>query len=133
MNGRAAYLDASAFVKLLVPERESRALRRYLERWPRLASSAVTRTEAVRALRRSGYEDRVVPARRLLKRMSLIRIDEPLLDRAADLSPPELRTMDAVHLAAALTLGDDLGVLLTYDARLAQAAETTGLTVEAPR
>jgi predicted nucleic acid-binding protein len=64
--------------------------------------------------------------------MRLVRIDEPLLDRAGDLEPPQLRSLDAIHLAAALALGPDLGVLLTYDERLREAASAQGLTVASP-
>ncbi len=132
MNGRAAYLDTSAFIKLVMAEAESDALRRFLMRWPARASAALLRTEAIRALRRAGYESRVGPARRLFRTLRLIRLDEPLLDRAADLDPREMRSLDAVHLAAALAIGPDLGVMVTYDERLADVARDAGLIVESP-
>lgn len=131
-SGRAAYLDTSAFVKLLVVEPESAALRERLRRWPERVSATLLRTETVRALRRSGHEHLVGTARRLLGAMVLIRLDEPLLDRAADLGPPRLRSLDAVHLAAALSIGPDLAVLVTYDDRLRGAALEQGLDVESP-
>src|SRR5579872_7348593 len=117
MNGRLAYLDTSAFLKLVVAEPESSALQRFLQRWPDRASAALLRTEAVRALRRAGYDHRLGSARRLLRAMRLIRLDEPLLDQAGDLDPRELRSLDALHLAAALAIGMDLGVFVTYDQR----------------
>jgi predicted nucleic acid-binding protein len=132
MSGRAAYLDTSAFVKLVVVEPESAALRRFLMRWPDRTSATLLRTEAVRALRRSGHDSHVGAARRLLRAMKLVRLDEPLLDRAGDLDPRELRSLDAVHLAAALAIGPDLGVLVTYDDRLGDAARQRGLVVESP-
>jgi len=132
MNGKAAYLDTSAFLKLIVAERESGALRQFLLRWPERTSAILLRTEAVRALRRAGYDSQVGAARRLLGSMRLIRLDEPLLDRASELEPREMRSLDAVHLAAALTIGSDLGVLVTYDERLAGAARKRGLTVSSP-
>lgn len=132
MNGRAAYLDSSAFVKLLVAEPESQALRTHLRRWPERVSATLLRTEVVRALRRSGHGHLVGPARRLLGAVTLVRLDEPLLDRAGELEPAGLRSLDAVHLAAALSVGPDLGVLLTYDDRLRDAALAQGLAVEAP-
>lgn len=132
MSADTAYLDTSAFVKLLVKEPESGALLDALRRWPDRASSTLLRTEAVRALRRSGNEQLLGPARRLLGAVHLIRTDEPLLDRAGDLPPLGLRSLDAIHLAAALSIGPDLGVLLTYDERLAEAARAQGLRVEAP-
>lgn len=59
-------------------------------------------------------------------------LDEPLLDRAGDLGPGELRSLDAVHLAVALSIGPDLGAVLTYDVRLREAALSQGLEVESP-
>ncbi len=132
MNGRVAYLDASAFVKLVIVEPESAALRRFLARWPQRASAALLRTEVARALRRAGYEAQVGTARRLLAAMWLVRLDEPLLDRAGELEPRTLRSLDAMHLAAALAIGPELGAFLTYDERLAEAARGVGLTVHAP-
>jgi uncharacterized protein len=130
--GAVAYLDTSAFVKLIVAEPESSALRRAIARWPQRASSALLRTETIRALRRSGNTGQVPAARRLLRGVSMVRVDEPLLDRAADLEPDELRTLDAIHLASALELGQDLGVMIAYDIRLKAAAQAYGLVVESP-
>ncbi|HXD81477.1 MAG TPA: type II toxin-antitoxin system VapC family toxin [Candidatus Acidoferrum sp.] len=132
MSVKAAYLDTSAFLKLIVAERESATLRRFLLRWPQLTSAILLRTEAVRALRRAGYDSQVGAARRLFGSMRLIRLDEPMLDRAAELDPREMRSLDAVHLAAALTIGSDLGILVTYDERLAGAARQRGIKVSSP-
>ena len=132
MNARVGYLDTSAFVKLLVREPETAALRSALQWWPELASATLLRTEAVRALRRSGNARLVGAARRLVSTLRLIRLDEPLLERAGDLEPVELRSPDAIHLAAAMTLGPDLGVLFTYDDRLRDAATASGLVVASP-
>jgi predicted nucleic acid-binding protein len=132
MTGRAAYLDTSAFVKLIVAETESVALRDRLRRWPERVSAALLRTETVRALRRSGNDRLVGDARRLFATITLIRVDEPLLDRAGDLGPVRLRSLDAIHLAAALSVAPDLGVLFTYDGRLRSAALAEGLDVESP-
>jgi predicted nucleic acid-binding protein len=132
MSGRAAYLDTSAFLKLLVAERESAALRDFLLRWPERVSATLLRTEAVRALRRAGYDKQVGAARRLFGTLRLIRVDEALLDHASELEPREMRSLDAIHLAAALTTGSDLGVFVTYDERLADAARERGITVTSP-
>lgn len=132
MPGPVAYLDSSAFVKLVVAEPESAALRRAIARWPQRASSALLRAETIRALRRSGNTGQVPAARRLLRAVSMVQVDQPLLDRAADLEPGELRTLDAIHLASALEIGPDLGVMLAYDIRLRSAAQAYGLVVESP-
>ena len=132
MAGAVAYLDTSAFVKLVVAEPESSALRRAVVRWPQRASSTLLRTETIRALRRSGNTGQIPAARRLLRGVSMVRVDEPLLDRAADLEPAELRTLDAIHLASALEIGQDLAVMIAYDIRLKAAAHAYGLVVESP-
>jgi len=132
MNGRVAYFDTSAFVKLVIAEPESAALQRSLLRWPERASATLLRTEAIRALRHAGHDTSVGVARRLFGALHLVRLDEPLLDRAGDLTPPGLRSLDEVHLAAALAIGPDLAVFLTYDERLGQAARAAGLVVDSP-
>jgi hypothetical protein len=132
MNGRTAYIDTSAFVKLLVAEPESVALGTRLRRWPDRASATLLRTETVRALRRSGNDHLIANARRLFRAIHLIRLDEPLLDRAGDLGPAELRSLDSVHLAAALSIGPELAVFVTYDGLLRDAALSQGLDVESP-
>lgn len=133
MSGSTAYLDTSAFVKTVIDEPQSAALRQRLARWPNRASATLLRTEAVRALRRSGNSDRIDEARQLFAELRLVRLDEALLDRAGDLGPVELRSLDAIHLAAALAIGGELGVMFTYDERLRAAAETQGIDVESPR
>lgn len=132
MSGSVAYLDSSAFVKLVVAEAESEQLQSELVRWPRQASADLLRTEVQRALRRAGRVDLVGPARRLTATLDLIRLDSPLLDRAGELEPSALRSLGAVHLAAALTLGPDLGALFTYDDRLREAATLAGMDVRSP-
>ena len=132
LSAAVAYLDTSAFLKLVIAEEQSPALQAFLLRWPQRASADLLRTEAVRALRRAGYGDRVGAARRLFSSLRLIRLDAPLLDLAGDLNPRGLRSLDALHLAAALTIGDDLGVVVTYDARLAEAARERGLVSDSP-
>ena len=133
MNGRAAYVDTSAFLKLIVAEPESAALQTRLRRWPDRASATLLRSETVRALRRSGNGHLLGETRRLFGTIRLVRIDEPLLDRAGDLEPVELRSLDSIHLAAALSIGADLGMIFTYDLRLRDAALAQGLDVESPR
>ena len=131
MNGKIVYLDTSAFVKLIVAEPESPALRRYLRRRGQPASAGLIRTEAVRTLKPHGATS-VATARRAFNRMLLIRLNAGLLDRAGELEPLELRTLDAIHLAAAESLGTDLGVIVAYDQRLVDATTNLGLPVSSP-
>ena len=124
------YLDASALVKLVIREPESDALDAWLHAREAIASCALARTEVVRAALPSGRAA-LTRARRLLDEVELIRLDDELLDLAGELEPP-LRSLDAIHLAAALELGDELEAVVTYDARMARAAEQLGLVVSAP-
>jgi predicted nucleic acid-binding protein len=132
MSASTAYLDTSAFVKLLVAEPESGPLRHVLTRWPTRASATLLRTETLRALRRCGHEHLIGRARQLLGAVHLIRLEEPLLDRAGEIIPVELRSLHAIHIAAALSIGPDLGLFLTYDQRLSEAALAQGLNVDSP-
>ena len=128
------YLDTSALVKLVVMEPESLALRSYLERFPsdtRFAS-ALARTELVRAVAGRGSLEIVEHARRVLARLDLVTLSNRLLDAAARMAPPELRTLDAIHLAAALT-APDLRAIVTYDSRMTQAAANAGIAVVDPQ
>ena len=126
------YLDSSALVKLVITEPESSALRRYLGEEPGRASCALARVEVLRAVR--GHGPRALTrARRLLQRLNLVQIDEELLDVAAAVDPRVLRSLDAIHLAAAQLFGGELTAIVTYDRRMAAAAALVDLTVAAPR
>ena len=128
---RATYVDSSALVKLAVREAESVALRRYLNRHRPLVSSALARTEVVRALLPLG-QDAVRRGREVLARVDLLRINDRVLDAAGMLEPSELRWLDAIHLASAEQLGSDLRGFVTYDERLAAAAGSRGIRVIHP-
>ena len=128
---RATYLDSSALVKLAVQESESAALRRYLGRRRLLVSSALVRTEVIRALLPSG-PGAVRRGQDVLASVNLVRINDRVLDAAGAMTPPDLRSLDAIHLASAELLGSDLGVFIAYDVRLASAARTRGLRVVQP-
>jgi predicted nucleic acid-binding protein len=133
MSAEVAYLDTSAVVKLLVREAETTALRRRLRSWPRRASSALLRVELLRTVRRAGLPRLMEGARRQLASIDLIRLDDDLLERAAEIEPSTMRSLDAIHLATALDLGSDLAAVVTYDARMSAAAQALGLPVVAPR
>ena len=129
----ALYLDSSAFVKVIVDEAESAALRAFLAAsGARRVSSALLRTEALRAVRHLG-SDALGTAREGLRRVDLIGIDDRVLDSAGILEPRVLRTLDAIHLATALAVGDDLDAVVTYDEHMVAAARLVGLTTATPR
>jgi predicted nucleic acid-binding protein len=128
------YLDSSALVKLVVSEAESNALRTYLaeRRSDVRMAAALARTEVVRAIAMHRSIELVATARSIIARLHLVPLNNRLLDAAATTLPPELRTLDAIHLAAAIT-APDLRAIVTYDKRLTEAAAIAGLAVVAPR
>jgi uncharacterized protein len=129
---KAAYLDSSAIVKLVVREAESSALRRYLRRRGPLLSSALARTEVLRSLLRAGPAA-LVRGQDALACLDLVRLGNRVLDGAGMLPPPDLRSLDAIHLATAQQLAEDLGPFITYDERMAAAGRALGLRVVSPR
>jgi uncharacterized protein len=129
--GTLLYLDSSAIVKLVVPEPETKVLLLILRSWPDRVSSVVARIEVERVARRIGG-GAIRRSRTVLSRIGLVALDDAVVDRAAALDPPVLRTLDAIHLATALSLGRDLGAICAYDERLTGAAAARTLEVIAP-
>jgi predicted nucleic acid-binding protein len=127
----ATYLDSSAIVKLAVEEPESAVLRRYLRRRT-LVSSVLARTEVPRALIGEGAKG-LAAGRAVLARLDLIRVNDKVLDAAGQMLPPDLRSLDAIHLATARELGRDLSRLIAYDERLLEGARRLGVPVASPR
>ncbi len=128
----AYYFDTSALVKLVVAEPETAALRAWLteaDRGP--VACDLVRTELMRAVRRSA-PDRVGRARQVLDGVTLCEVTSAVFEAAGRLDPVTLRSLDAIHLASALDLGDDIEGFVTYDARLAESATAFGLSVVAP-
>lgn len=128
------YLDSSALVKLVLPESETAALLSIFPRFAGVVSSALAEVEVHRAVWRVSSNPKTRQhAGEVLARVDLIEIDDPILNVASVLEPKTLRSLDALHLASALSLGPDLEALVTYDVRLAEAARDAGLEVLAPR
>jgi predicted nucleic acid-binding protein len=126
------YLDTSAFLKLVVAEADSTALRTWAEGDEReLFSCDLLRTEALRTARRHST-DALREARDRLDAVTIIEVSTAVCERAADLDPAILRSLDAVHLAAALSVGPELEGVVTYDDRLAAASALHGVAVVAP-
>ena len=129
----AFYIDTSALVKLMVGETETAALRSWLQEADRdPVSCGLARTELMRSVRRV-VPDRALQARSVLDAVTLVDVTAAVFEVAGRLDPVGLRSLDAVHLAAALDLGDDLEGLVTYDDRLADAAIANGVPVVAPK
>ncbi|MCL2804168.1 MAG: type II toxin-antitoxin system VapC family toxin [Micrococcales bacterium] len=126
------YVDTSALAKLVAREEHSTAIRR----WWRAnqldsVSSRLATTELIRSVRRLS-PDLVPSVNQVLDGLELVEIEPMDFDVAANLEPPVLRSLDALHLAAALDLRPDLAGLVTYDRRLANAATLANVEVVAP-
>ena len=133
MNGGLLYLHSSAPVKFVLVEPETDALMKFLSGWPERISSVLARVEVLRAARRAGVQRDVYRrAESVVARIGLVGIDDAVLGLAADLEPLGLSTLDAIHIATALSLGEELGGLVSYDARLSRAATSSGISVLAP-
>jgi len=134
VRGETLYLDSSALVKLVLPEGESGALLERLAAWPIRMTSEIARVEVLRAARRAALDPAVGQrAEAVMAALHLIKIDDEILSRAAMLEPRTLRSLDALHLASALTLGESLGAMAIYDLALATAATALGVAVIAPQ
>lgn len=125
------YLDSSALVKLFVNEPESEPLRRSVEGLANLTSSVIARVETSRAARAVGLPASAASA--TLATVSLIPIDDAVIEAAVEVDPVTVRSLDSIHLASALSLGDQLGALVTYDQRMRIAAEQASIVTLAPR
>ncbi len=124
------YVDTSATAKLLLEESESAALGEFLRSAETpLVTSRVGIIELRRIGRRSGADANRADA--LAATLVVVELDE-VIERAALSIDPTLRTLDAIHLATALAAADSIAGFVCYDARLAAAAESLGLTIVTP-
>jgi predicted nucleic acid-binding protein len=131
------YADASALVKFVLDEPESRALRAFVADAD-LVSSDLILTEIPRAVRRAVDDHPDLPLEPLLEgvgalveAIALRPVDRPLLAAAGALEEPALRALDAIHVASALDL-QPIDTFVTYDERQAAAARLAGLRTIAP-
>lgn len=126
------YVDTSALLKLIADERETPALRAWChEHRVRFMSADLIRTEVMRAMRRINPAH-ASEARRQLGSIGIINVDHSVYDEAGITPTIELRSLDAIHLTAARLFGDQLDGMLTYDERLAEAAQAVGIRVFGP-
>jgi len=129
---KAAYLDASALVKLFKAEPETAAFRAALAQWPVRVASELIRVEAICTARRLGGRDVLDRANAALERITLIPLTQHVIELAVGEHAPPLRAMDAIHLATAVTIREDLGAVFVYDGDLHAAARAHDLNPLAP-
>ena len=141
------YFDTCALIKLVRADAQSAALGAFIEARPstRWFTSEVARTELARTVRRVNHDDsgrladearlraELSHAELLWDRLDLIAVSTRVLTEAAAIEQPFLRTLDAIHLAAAMSLRASLSAFVTYDKRLAATAGELGLPVRSPR
>ena len=126
------YMDASALVKLVITEDESNALREYIGEGATLTSSRVGEVELRRVTGRQAERPADATVDAVLRATSFVELDPLIAGSAGRIGPATLRSLDAIHLASAMALGDELDVFVTYDGRLADAARGAGLRVVSP-
>lgn len=127
------YLDSSALMKLVRREDETDSLVDWLDTWPEhpVVTSELGRVEVLRAARRMSSQA-LAEAHAVIGDMDLIPIGRSVQGIAADIEEPVLRTLDALHLASAMLLGEDLTAFVAYDHRLVTAARGVGVEVVVP-
>ena len=127
------YLDASAVLKLLLEEPESAALESWItaQAGAPMVTSILAKVEVLRACRRLNAEA-LPAATALLAELDLIPLTTDVIDHAAEVGGPLLRSLDAIHLASALSIGVDLAAFVCFDRRLLEAASAAGLEAVHP-
>ena len=138
------YLDTCALMKLVHPEPETRMLRDFLKSRVQVPkfTATVALAELPRAVRRANHdqagraseflEAEREQAQRLLDTLQMVDVTRAVLADAGDADGPFLRTLDAVHLVAAARIRAGLSAFVTYDKKLATAAQQAGLPVLSP-
>ncbi len=127
-----AYVDASALLKLVVREAETSALEADLAGRDGLVASKLAALECRRAARRTSNTHVLEAVDEVLDALYLLEITTAILDRAAVVDPPPLRSLNAIHLATALSIDEPGLDVITYDRRFADAALASGLRVAQP-
>jgi predicted nucleic acid-binding protein len=127
---RTSYVDASGLVKLVIDEAETREMVRWYVESDRVLTSVIgvieTRRAAARRPPDAGHLAHV------LDRVEVLAVAPDIAERAGSILPATLRTLDAIHLATALTAEPGIDAFVTYDDRLAAAARDLGLPVVSP-
>jgi predicted nucleic acid-binding protein len=125
-----AYVDASALTKLILAEPDSVAMRRWYVESERVLCSRIGIVEIRRAVARQDHDP--IHLDTIVASVEIIEFDASIARSAAIVPPRGLKTLDAVHLASALAIADEVDAFVTYDLRLAEAARAAGFPVVMP-
>jgi predicted nucleic acid-binding protein len=130
------YMDTSALTKLLIAEPQTPELRTWLtaqiDAGDSAATSSLGRVELMRTVARYGEPGQSDRARYLLEGLDILPLTEPMMALAESIGPPSLRSLDAIHLAAAAYFEQELTAFVTYDHRLLNGCRDIGLTTASP-
>ncbi len=125
------YLDSSAMLKVFKKESESDAMIDYYKaNLDQLVTSELTITEVLRNLIRFGIPTHL--AEQAFLGLTLMPVKQEILRKAAELMGQGLRSLDAIHLATALSLKGHLGEIVTYDHHFAEVASAQGVAIKSP-
>lgn len=125
-----AYVDASALTKLILDEPDSTTMRRWYVGSERVLCSRIGIVETRRAVGRSKHDAAHLDV--ILRSVEVVEFDADIARQASMIAPATLNTLDAIHLASAVRLGEAVDAFVTYDNRLAEAARAAGLPVIRP-
>jgi hypothetical protein len=131
------YMDTSALTKLLIAEAETPELREWLtaqidQEGENAATSSLGRVELMRTVARYGDIGQADRARYLLDGLDILPLTEPMMTLAESLGPATLRSLDAIHLAAAAYFEQELTAVVTYDHRLMNGCRDIGIATASP-
>jgi uncharacterized protein len=130
------YVDTSALTKLLIAEPETPKLRTWLtaqtDQGEHVATSALGRVELMRVVARYGEPGQAERARYLLDGLDILPLTEPVTALAETIGPATLRSLDAIHLAAAAQIRRELTAFVTYDRRLLDGCREVGIATASP-
>lgn len=123
------YVDTSALLKRVFIEAESSQVRAILrartESGALVAASELAWVEVARSVLRAGVSDVDGVLSAACAGIAQHPLTPEVMSRARTIGPVSLRALDAIHLSAAISLG--LVEMLTFDRRLAEAAEAVGV------
>lgn len=130
------YLDTSALTKLLIAEPETPELQTWFtaqsDQGDYAVTSALGRVELMRVVVRYGEPGQAERAQYLLDGLDILPLAEPVIALAETIGPATLRSLDAVHLAAAAQIRRELTAFVTYDHRLLDGCREVGLATASP-
>lgn len=125
------YVDSSALVKLVLPEAESSSMIEFTAKFDTLVTSTIGAIEFRRAVKRH-YAQQLWAVERVLAEMTILELSHEVRRTAELLEPTILRTLDAIHLASALVIREELEAFVAYDERLLEAARLAGIPTASP-